>query len=496
MRRASVAVFLLALAWSVVLAVEIEQPGYTDAFYYFNAAQRLVDGQGLTDPYLWVYINSPDHLPGPSHTYWMPLASLLAATGMFLGGSSFIAAQVPFLFCFSGLVLVAFRLGGRWGKKPRHAWTAALLVMFSGFFVPFWTTTDTFALFGFLGALALVAAGRGREEWDWRWVALSGAAAGLAHLARADGVLLLLVLVFVIGWSRTRVARQHNIKPVLILIGTAAYLVVMCPWFVRNLHEIGTPLPAGGSDTIWLRGYDEIVNYPPGASLSAFWDWGLANIIQSRFEASLNNLATFMQAGVIYALALHLAMTLVFAFPGYRGGLFHSSSALLPFWAGAATVGLEASVSWAAKRRHWPPQQAQTVFGGAAILLAIMLSVGVFSARVGSWNDNGEFFREIASDLPSDAVVMVNDPAGLYFHTGLSGVVIPNAAPDVIPEISEKYGVTHLILDINRTEPFTKVFLGEESPPFLRLMKVYGADTANRSDDRKLYEIVLPGADQ
>ena len=42
-----------------------------------------------------------------------------------------------------------------------------------------------------------------------------------------------------------------------------AYLLVMLPWFARNLAVIGTPLPVGGTATIWLRGYNEIVSYPP-----------------------------------------------------------------------------------------------------------------------------------------------------------------------------------------------------------------------------------------
>ena len=73
------------------------RPAYTDAFYYFNAADRLVSGQGLTDPYLWTYIGAPDHIPGPSHGYWMPLASLIAALGMWIFNApgDYAAAQIP-----------------------------------------------------------------------------------------------------------------------------------------------------------------------------------------------------------------------------------------------------------------------------------------------------------------------------------------------------------------------------------------------------------------
>lgn len=510
-RRAYATITLLALAWGTLLALLIRQPGYTDAYYYFNAGQRWVQGDGLTDPYLWVYINAPDELPGPSHTYWMPLESLVAAASMAVFGAHFGAAQLPSVLCFAGLVTLAFWLGGRVGGSARQAWLAGLLVLFSGFFTPFWTTTDTFALYGLVGALALVTMGLGRAHRDWRWYAVSGVCCALAHLARADGLLLLAVLALVPLWPGAN-RRQPALAAAA---GLIAYLLVMAPWFARNLSEIGTPLPTGGTATIWMRSYDELVSYPPGADAADFSRWGAANIARSRWEAFRNNLGTFaavetwvilgpfallgarlrrrdplLLGALIYAPALHLVMTFVFAFPGYRGGLFHSSSALLPFWAILGVTGLDSAIAWTAKRRRWRRAQAQAVFSGALIVLAITLSAGIAAARVRSWNDSGAFYRTLARDLPAGAVVMANDPAALYYHSGLGGVVVPNADPGVIPAIAARYGVTHLVLDANRTQPFRGLFLGTEQRPFLRLVHHYGIDTPASADDRRLFEIL------
>ena len=54
----------------------------------------------------------------------------------------------------------------------------------------------------------------------------------------------------------------------------------------------------------------------------------------------------------LYALGLHLAMTFVFPFPGYRGGLLHSAAALIPFWAALGVAGLDDIVEWVARRRR------------------------------------------------------------------------------------------------------------------------------------------------
>lgn len=514
MRRDILILVVLALLWGTLLALLIRQPGYTDAYYYFNAGQRLAQGDGLTDPYVWMYINAPDSLPGPSNTYWMPLESLVIAGVMTIGGTTFGVAQIPSILCFAALVALAYWLGWHLGHTRRRAWISGLLVLFCGFFTPFWTTTDTFALYGVVGAGALIAIGKGRATGSWRWYALGGVLSGLAHLTRADGLLFVLVLVLVALWPDH--SSSWKKRGFWAGVGTLAYLLVVLPWFARNLDVLGSPLPTGGTQTIWLRGYNELVNYPPGADARAFWDWGLKNIFRSRWEALTTNLGTFiavetwvilgpfvllglwrcrkqaMLLGVmLYALGLHLAMTLVFAYPGYRGGLFHSSVALVPFWASLGVLGLDHGIEWMAKRRRWRKTQAQTVFGVALIILATCLSFGILLKRVPQWNDNGTFYKAVVADLPSDAVLMVNDPPALYYHTGYYGVVVPNADPNVVPEIAARYGVTYLVLDVNRTEPFTGLFLGQEVRPFLQSCTLNDAGTKEQMDDFRICEIVL-----
>ena len=516
-KRSLVALACLTVVWGGYLALRLEQPGYTDAYYYYNAAQRLADGEGLTDPYLWTYFNAPETLPGPSHTYWMPLESLVLAVPLAILGSGFGTAQLVMLACLVGMVWLTVALARHLDGRNRHVWSAALLVMFGGFYAPCWVTTDTFALYGLLGGAALMAGGKALRTRELSWFVLVGMLGGLAHLTRADGLLILIVFLAVALWPAANVPLRKVVGGLIAAGG--GYVLVMAPWFVRNWRAIGSPLPLGGTDTIWMRSYDELVSYPAHIAPAHLLNWGLNDILQTRWLALTNNVGTFMavETWVIlgplaliglwrlrhhetvrifawYAVALHLVMTFVFALPGYRGGLFHSSAALLPFWAVLSMVGLDIAVERAARWRRWRVSEAQHVFAGAAVVLAAGLGIGLGLARTRTWNQNALFYREVARDLPSDAVLMVNDPPALYYHTGLYGVVVPNSDPGVVPKIARQYGVDYLVLDRNHTRPFTALFLREEQREYLTLVHIYGDDTPDVQDDIVVYRITPSGA--
>ncbi|MFC1960177.1 hypothetical protein ACFLYO_05665 [Chloroflexota bacterium] len=512
-----VIISLIALVVVNIIALGIPEPAYTDAYYYFNAGQRLATGEGLTDPYIALtYLNAPESLPAPAHTYWMPLTSLLVA----LAGGSFRAAQVIFSACWLALVLLAFWLGARLGGSPRHAWAAGLLMIFCGYFAPFLVTTDTFAPYGVFGAFCLLALGWGLTRQSWRWFALAGALAALAHLTRADGLLLLGVLgllAVVPGrWlNGAHITQRPYWQCTLFNLGSGvlAYLLVMLPWFLRNMRLVGTPLPVGGTATIWLRGYNEIVSYPPAMNPANFLTWGLPNILQSRWEALLTNLGTFVAVeGLIvlapliiialvkrwrhplllpvwiYAVLLHLAMTLAFAYPGLRGGLFHSAAALMPWWMALGIIGLDDVIDWIARRRRtWRPAQAKWIFTGAVIVLAILLTITMTRGRFGQ-RGGGTLTRLAADVLPADAVVMSNDPTAFYYHTGLPGLVVPQAGLDGVQALVTQYNLTHIVLDSNHTLPLAGLYNGTESADFLRLVE------QNIDPTSRVFEVIPPGS--
>ncbi|HEX9028167.1 MAG TPA: hypothetical protein VF823_03255, partial [Anaerolineales bacterium] len=96
--RRSLLLFLLGLGAVLAVAAFQRTPGYMDADYYYAGGLRLAQGQGLSEPFLWNYLDDPAGLPHPSHAYWMPLASFLAAAGMWASGAvGFWAGRLGFL---------------------------------------------------------------------------------------------------------------------------------------------------------------------------------------------------------------------------------------------------------------------------------------------------------------------------------------------------------------------------------------------------------------
>src|SRR5512140_2598180 len=106
LRRDRWIIFALALIVRAIAALPQAQPNYMDAAYYTVGGQRLAQGYGFNDPYIWNYLDQPASLPHPSHLYWMPLPSILVAGSAAILGISYRAAQLPFILLSALLPLI------------------------------------------------------------------------------------------------------------------------------------------------------------------------------------------------------------------------------------------------------------------------------------------------------------------------------------------------------------------------------------------------------
>lgn len=522
--RSKLLFFLVTVLVAACLArAFVRRPSYTDAFYHFNVAVRLARGGGFVEDTLWAYLDAPATLPAPSHRYWMPLTSILAALGMaaFDAPGDYAAAQSPFILLTAGAALAAFQFTVSLGGTLRQAWIAGLLTAFGGFFAPRWGAVDTFAPYALIASLALLCAGKALAAscGQWRLWILAGVLAGLAHLTRPDGALVLLTvccLALTHACRREARRKQQHERLLRLPFVTVPYLLAMCPWFLRNSHELGAALPTAGLESVFFSEYDDLFRYTPAAPLDALGGSQILRLLEIRWSAAVNGLVTFiavegmivlapfmligwwrfrrhplLRGFVILAIAIHVFMILLFPLQGSRGGLFHAIAALFPICMALGVLGLDSAVEWAARRRcSWNAAQAKTVFALAALVFGIGISLAIaLPARSPERGHLPPLYAGLRVVLPAGARVMINDPAQLYFHLGHGGVTIPNDSVHFAREIANRYDIQFLVLEQVAggrigAAPARFQFDVDSPPAFLRPLPF------DARGDARLYEIL------
>jgi hypothetical protein len=471
-------------------ALPILKPGYMDAYYYYHVAENIYKGRGFVEDFIWNYLDDPRGIPHPSHLYWMPLPSILVYISFLIFGPSYRSSQLPFILLSSFLPLVTYYISYETSRNPRHALCAALFTIFSGFYIAYWVSPDNFSPFALTASLSLLSMGKalkGNLRSSFKWFAISGVLIGLSHLSRSDGFLLLFVLPLALPFQSGR--RKKLICYLLLL---ACYLLTMSPWFYRNLRVVGSPLPVGGIKTLFLRDYDDFFSYGKELTLRSYIAWGWKPILLSKLQAAWINLQTILAVDLmiflppfaaiglwrlrrreghlpflVYSALLYLAMTLAFTFPGYRGGMLHSSCSLLPFLYASSMVGLDDVIGCVKRLRpNWEVEVARRFFSFGFVALAILLSALLYRRSL-SWNERDVAYSEIADWLddnaPPDAIVMVNNPPSFHYHSRRPCVVVPNEELSVVIEVCRRYGVDYLILDKNRPLPLALPYeIGDE----------------------------------
>lgn len=507
-RRDRAVLFGIGLVLAVFAARWIPGPGYMDAEYYFATGQELAMGNGFREPFLWNYLDDPTGLPHPSHSYWMPMPSWMVAAGSALFGPTFSAGRALFLVAAAALPLIASQLAYSLTTNRRAAWSSGLLALAPGFYAPYLLTTDSFSPYALLGGLTLVALAT-THSGSWRWIG-AGALVGLCHLTRADGVLLL-PLGAVAAWT----AGDGRAKRALSL--AAGYGAVIAPWLLRNLSAFGRLLPPGQARALWLTEYNDLFLYPATALTPERWlDQGWGTILTARLTALGSNLTSLWAVnGLIFLLPLmalgawvlrghrlvritlaYLAlelvlMSLVFPFAGARGGYFHSSVAAMPVLWALVPPGMSVFLEWGRRRRGWDPGLGARVLGGAALILAAVLTGSIFWSRaVGShpdrpgWSLSDRVYGRVTDRLGErgwpGGTVAVNNPPGFYLASGRSAVVVPAGGVQALVGVVSEFNVDWVILDSNRPPGLDEVFEGLAAVPGLAAAFVWDDPEAGR----------------
>jgi hypothetical protein len=467
---------VLGLATALAVANFQSSPGYMDADYYYAGGLRLATGHGFSEMILWNYLDDPAGLPHPSHGYWMPLVSIVAGIGMFLGGANFGAARLGFLLLAAAIPPLTAALSFSITGRRDLALIAGLLAVLPGFYLSYLSTTDAFSLYMVCGALFFLVLPRAFPL---------GLLAGLFHLIRADGLMWLAIALFCVIFAP---ASRSGGRWKAVATCLAGYLLIMGPWMARNLLVFGAPLAPGGSRALWITRYDELFLYP--ASLLTpqhWWASGLRSILEARLWAAGLNLQNALavqasifllplilvglwrlrgqlrvQAACLAWLLTFLAMTVIFPFQGARGGFFHSGAALqLLFWA-AAPLGLDVILEWVSQRRGWEIGRARRLFQFGLVWLAFLITALVSFNRVigdgspsSGWDASYNRYRQaevalVAKGATPDAIVMVNNAPGYFVAAGRPAISIPYVGLPVLLEVARRYQASYLLMELDQ----------------------------------------------
>lgn len=492
--RTSLLLSLLGLALALGVAQFEHFPGYLDSDYYFGGGIQLAQGKGFVEPYLWNYLDDPRGLPHPSHAYWMPLSSLIAAAGMWLTGqTTYNAGRLGFLLLAALVPPLTAALAFSFTARRELALISGLLAVFSIYYVPFLPVTDNYGPYLVLGALYFLSARTGRSASYF----VLGVLSGLLMLARSDGLMWIGLTLLLIAYRQFR-ERKVRLAGFQVLLALAGFLLVIGPWLWRNLGVYGTPLAPGGHYLLWLTNYDQTFVYPASQLTMQAWlaqgaghilagylyalSWNLLNAFAAQggiflFPFILLGLWQFrkderIRLGGLAWLGLFIVMTFIFPYAGARGGFFHSGSAVQPLWWSMAPIGLDGVVA-ATRRRGWLTPDAFKVFRGALVGIAILMTAVIVYIRVlPGWGEGEqtypavEAFLDSHGILPGD-VVMVRNPPGYFLMTGRPAIVVPYGDATTMFQVAVRYHAKFLVIEAEGAAgPIKSVYDNESSPQF------------------------------
>ncbi len=521
--------YLISAVFFSLITFFVREPGYMDAEYYYAGGIQIVSGKGNLEPYIWNYLSQPPAMPSTSFSYWMPFTSLIAAAGMgLLDTTGFYAARLFFVLIAGVIPVLSAWFAMKFFPSKGAGWLAGCSALFCAYYLPYLTITDSFTLFIVLGGLFIFSAykiwetrrsGRG-NHW---WILLFGVLAGAIHLTRADGVLWLLIgLVILFAHYVKNKDDGPGIKGLILslCIFLGGYLLVMSAWFVRNISAFQSLTPPGNGKLIWAAGYDDIFYFfNELITPQRFFDLGVGKIILDRLAALWGNLKgllavngsivlvpliamgiwrtrrNFITRLAVGIILLNLfVMSFVFPYAGYRGGFFHSNSAVQTVLWGLVPIGLIGFIDLGVKYRKWIPNRSWKMFGSAVIASLSILSVIIFLQKMNyastteiPWNDTLQELQKVDGQIVTitgdeDSVILVNDPPGYYLATQRMAAVNPSDGVTALLAAADKYHARFTVIDENNAVLLEEIHRDGFHNKRIKLIE--------KLDDTEIYEIL------
>lgn len=243
-----------------------------DQFFYSRAADALAEGEGFVTPWHDIATNVGLAAPGSPAAHAAdhpPLTAIVAAPASFLpGGRGEHLFEQRFIMCAvgAGVIVLVGLLGRELAGRAAGLTAAVVAALYPGFWI-----NDGLVMAESLTALMIAgvlwAAARYRRAPSMRVAAELGGWIGLAGLARAESLLLCLLIVVPLMWVTHRGQIQH----VLLrgAITAAAVFLVIAPWVGPNLMRFEEPVFMSHGDGLVLVGANNDAVYAGGGL--GFW---------------------------------------------------------------------------------------------------------------------------------------------------------------------------------------------------------------------------------
>jgi hypothetical protein len=499
--RTPLLLYGLALLVRTLLIWHFPDPAYPDSAYYVDVARALHAGAGFNVDFIWIFpevggtIPAVPTLPIPSNAHWMPLASIVQVPFLAVFGDVAWASAAPFALFGALAAPLTWAIARDAGARPFVAVGAGILVAIPLLSTVFMAQPDNFSLYQPLVIASLWMAARALRGGPdaGRSFVLAGLFAGVATIARNDGLFVLVSLGIVFLWDRWRVWRVWRAGragqtgeprlpaiPIAAAVGAVAvFLLVMAPWWARQLAVFGSLSPSTASGKVlFIRDIGEWNSISTPATLDHLFGMGIGPLVMTRIGGAIAAamiyltlvcgfiLGPTMVIGAwarrrssdfgpffIYAAILFTFSALVSAVHVPGGTFIHSAVALAPYSYILGLEGIVVVIGWVAARRpSWNQEVALRVFGGAAIAFGVVLAVVGALAVHTTWATRRDQANEVAGALdaagaPQADRVMSIDAAGTRYWTGHGGVVLVNDPLETIHDVARAYDIRWLVLD-------------------------------------------------
>ena len=505
--RTPLLLYVLALVVRGLLILHFPDPAYPDSAYYVDVARELQAGHGFNVDFVWIFAEVggmlPAHpvLPIPSNAHWMPLASLVQVPFLYVFGNVAWASAAPFALIGALAAPLTWAIARDAGTRPLVATGAGILVAIPLLSLAFMAQPDNFSLYQPLVAASLWMAARGLRGSSRSFVA-AGLLAGVATLARTDGVLVLAALGLVFAWDRRRARRSAGaIRPAIPIWAAAAcvgaFVLVMAPWWARQLLVFGSLSPSTASGKVlFIRDISEWNNISIPATLDHLLGMGIGPLILTRIGGfvAATTIYLILVCGVIlgpplaigawarrhsvvflpffvYAAILFAFSSLVSAVHVPGGTFIHSAVALAPHSYILALEGIGIGVAWiAARRTAWNAIAATRLFTVAAIAFSVAIAfLGAQNVHA-TWAGRRDHATAVAAafrqaNVPATDRVMSIDASGTKYATGHGGVVLVNDSLATIVEVGFKYNIRWVVLDATEGVASVAAILADDQRP-------------------------------